>query len=47
MQRISPVDMMQQHETWQNPYIGLGAVGNPVGLPWDDVGRDAAKRWLP
>ena len=42
---MPPSNMMQQHGAWHNLYIGLGAVGNPFGLSWEDrAAYQAARR---
>jgi len=34
---LAPSGQMETHGIWHNLYIGLGVVGNPFGIIWDDT----------
>ena len=38
----SPSASMEQHGSWHNLYIGLGAVENPFGIVWEDLNAENA-----
>lgn len=45
---VAPSTRMEQHGTWHNLYIGLGAVENPFGIAWnDDSAIEGARRINP